>query len=135
LISKLTRDFVTERAGSRCEYCRAPQIVTGVTFHIEHIQPRAHGGEDGPLNYALSCITCNGHKSDNTTGIDPVGGEEVPLFHPRRDKWKRHFRFTKKGLEIHGVTPKGRATVSRLQMNERQQIEARRLWVELEIYP
>ena len=126
---------MTERAGWRCEYCRAPEIVTGVTFHIEHLTPKTRGGADEWANYALSCVACNGHKSDHTTGIDPATDREVPLFHPRRDRWERHFRLTPENLTIRGVTPKGRATVARLQMNERRQIDARELWVELEIYP
>jgi hypothetical protein len=59
----------------------------------------------------------------------------VALFHPRLDRWHHHFRFVRESLEIQGVTPKGLATVDRLKMNERKQIEARQLWVELEIYP
>lgn len=129
------RVFVTERAESRCEYCRAPQVVTGVTFHIEHIIPRAGGGADSRANYALSCVNCNAHKSSHITGNDSSSGAEPPLFNPRRDKWERHFRFVATSLAIRGITPTGRATVARLQMNEPKQIEARELWVELGIYP
>lgn len=135
MASRTERQFVEERAASRCEYCRAPQVVTGVTFHVEHIQPRAHDGADERANYALCCVACNGHKSDHLTGTDPETGADVPLFHPRRDKWNRHFRFTPSTLEIRGTTAKGRATVARLQMNAPRQLQARALWVELELYP
>jgi hypothetical protein len=110
-------------------------VVTGVTFHIEHIIPRARGGADNRANYALSCITCNSYKSDHVTGHDPSTGAELPLFHPRREKWGRHFRFVPATLEIRGITATGRATLARLRMNAPKQIEARALWVELEIYP
>ncbi|MEO8350633.1 MAG: HNH endonuclease, partial [Chthoniobacteraceae bacterium] len=83
----------------------------------------------------LCCVTCNGHKSDHTTGTDPETGRELPLFNPRRDRWDRHFRFSPRTLELTGITSKGRATIARLQMNERKQIEARALWVELDLYP
>ena len=132
---KAAREFVTERAESRCEYCRAPQIVTGANYHIEHIVPRALGAADDPANYALACITCNGHKSAHIIGNDPETSGNIPLFDPRRDRWAQHFRFVPKSLEVRGLTPKGRATVARLQMNEPRQIEARQLWVELGIYP
>jgi hypothetical protein len=135
MASRADRLFVSERAESRCEYCRAPQVVTGVTFHIEHIIPRTRGGEDSRANYALSCITCNAHKADCVTGTDPHTRAELPLFHPRREKWESHFRFVSASLEVRGITPTGRATVARLQMNERKQIESRKLWVELDIYP
>jgi hypothetical protein len=135
LSSRGDRDFVTERANSRCEYCRAPQIVTGVTFHLEHIIPKAHGGRNVRANYALACIHCNGRKSNHLTGFDPKTGREIPLFDPRRDEWERHFRFRRESLELLGLTPKGRATVARLQFNDPRQIEAREFWVQLEIYP
>ncbi|MEO7319658.1 MAG: HNH endonuclease, partial [Chthoniobacteraceae bacterium] len=108
---------------------------TGVAYHVEHIVPKVRGGADTPANYALACVTCNGHKSDHITGTDPRTSGEVALFNPRRDRWERHFRFSPGTLEIHGITAKGRATVARLQMNERKQIEARTLWVQLEIFP
>ena len=135
MLTRVARILVTGRADARCEYCRAPQIITGTTYHIEHITPSTRSGSDDPSNLALSCITCNGHKSDHITGIDPETARELPLFHPRRDRWHRHFRFSPRTLELTGITPKGRATVARLQMNERKQIEARALWVELELYP
>ncbi len=126
---------MTARAGARCEYCRAPQVITGATYHIEHIVPSVLGGESDLSNYALCCMTCNGHKADHTTGIDPRNGGEVPLFNPRRDRWDRHFRVTAEKLEITGTTSKGRATVQRLQMNERKQREARAHWIELDLFP
>ena len=40
MIPRADRGFVSERAGSRCEYCRASEIVTGVTFHVvSHSHP------------------------------------------------------------------------------------------------
>ncbi len=135
MVSRADRLFVTERAKSRCEYCRAPQVITGTTYHVEHVVPSGSGGPDELANYALCCVTCNGHKSAHTTGIDPATGIERSLFHPRRDRWESHFRFVPKLLKIEGVTAKGRATIARLQMNERKQIEARALWVELDLFP
>jgi len=126
---------VTLRADSRCEYCRAPEVITGVTFHVEHITPRSRGGANHRRNYALACIACNSAKSDHVTAPDPKTGEEIALFDPRRDRWDRHFRFVATTLEIRGLTPKGRATVGRLQLNHPRQLEARALWMELEIYP
>lgn len=100
MVSRAARIVVQERAGARCEYCRAPQIITGTTYHIEHIVPSSRGGSDDVVNLALSCITCNGHKSDHITGVDPETGRELPLFDPRRDHWDRHFRFAAQTLEV-----------------------------------
>jgi hypothetical protein len=135
MATKTERLLVTERAFARCEYCRAPQVVTGATFHIEHIGPSARGGQDDLSNYALCCSTCNGHKADFVTGIDPESGRKIALFNPRRDRWGRYFRFAPASLRVIGITSKGRATVARLLMNEPKQIEARSLWVEIGLYP
>ena len=135
MATKPEREFVTERAGTRCEYCRAPEVITGATYHIEHIIPSVLDGADDPSNYALCCMTCNGHKAGHITGIDPKSGGEIMLFNPRRDRWYRHFRFSDANLEIQGTTPKGRATVARLRMNERKQREARSLWIALGLFP
>ena len=135
MATKAERILVTERASARCEYCRAPQVVTGGACHIEHNIPLTRNGPDDASNYALCCSTCNGHKADHVTGIDPETGNEVALFNPRRDRWERHFRFSAGSLELKGLTPKGRATIARLLMNERKQIEARSIWIEVELYP
>ncbi len=125
---------VRERANFRCEYCRAPEEIAGYAFHIEHIQPRARGGDDTPANYALACMPCNRAKSDHLTGIDLKTGQDERLFHPRKDRWTEHFRVSGK-TQIKGKTAVGRATENRLQLNQRRQLEARRLWVELNLYP
>ena len=33
------RDRIESRVGYRCEYCRAPQVVCGYRFHLDHIRP------------------------------------------------------------------------------------------------
>jgi hypothetical protein len=126
---------VAERADHRCEYCRAPEIVFNFSFEVEHIVPQAHGGTDDLDNLALACRACNLFKSDFETGPDHEGQAEVPLFHPRRDTWDRHFRANVESGEILGITPAGRATVRRLQMNRPRQITARRRWMLLELFP
>src|SRR5579872_2021432 len=93
LTAAVLRRLVEERAGARCEYCHAPQRVSGYRFHLEHILPRAHGGSDGPDNRALACATCNLAKGDRTAGIDPRTGAAVSLFNPRTQDWEDHFRW------------------------------------------
>ncbi len=129
------RERVEARANRRCEYCRAPQDICAYTFHIDHIVPRSNGGADAPANYALACFPCNNAKSDQTTGTDPEIGTELPLFHPRRQKWDEHFAFSRDYSRIKGRTPTGRATVERLKMNARLQVKARPLWVETGVWP
>lgn len=118
-----TRAQVRQRAGGRCEYCLLRQESSGLAHHIEHIRARQHGGPDHPDNLALACNRCNAHKGPNLTGIDPVSGELVPLFHPRRDIWADHFELHE--ARIDGRTASGRATVYVLAMNDERRLERR----------
>ena len=112
-----TRRLVRERAQDRCEYCRLPQGAQPyVTFHIEHILPRKHGGSDDLLNLALACERCNAFKGTDLSGIDPDTGNVERLFDPRTQNWPEHFELRE--AVICGHTPAGRATVAVLGMNE-----------------
>jgi 5-methylcytosine-specific restriction endonuclease McrA len=77
------RARITEQAGNRCGYCRAPQQHVYETLHIEHIEPRAHGGGNDEENLWLACSLCNRYKSDKMHGRDPVTGRWVRLFNHR----------------------------------------------------
>jgi hypothetical protein len=121
---------VEKRARWRCEYCHAPQPVSGYRFHVEHIIPIAQGGSDGLRNRALACATCNLAKTDRTMGIDPQTKAEVSLFNPRTDVWEEHFRWANDQHTLIGRTRTGRATVAMLDMNSDLHTEARRLWFE-----
>ena len=129
------RERVGKRAGYRCEYCRAPQGICAYTFHLDHIVPRSKGGADALSNYALACFPCNNAKSAHTSALDPETGNEVPLFHPRKQKWDDHFAWSRDFARIRGMTPIGRATVERLKMNDRLQVEARPLWIDTRTWP
>ena len=129
------RERVGKRAGHRCEYCRAPQGICAYTFHLDHIVPRSKGGADALSNYALACFPCNNAKSAHTSALDPETGNEVPLFHPRKQKWDDHFAWSHDFARIRGMTPIGRATVERLKMNDRLQVEARPLWIDTRTRP
>ncbi len=119
-----TRRLVRRRAGQRCEYCHLHQDHEPFfRFHIEHIVARQHKGRDSAKNLALACHHCNEHKGPNLAGVDPRTGKVVRLFHPRRQRWDRHFRFL--GPRLVGRTPCGRATVAVLGMNLRERVELR----------
>ncbi len=118
-----TRDFVRRRAEDRCEYCLLRQAHTGLTHHVEHVIAQQHGGPDDSDNLALACNRCNLCKGPNLTGIDPESRQIVQLFHPRSDVWAEHFEF--QHAHIVGKTPKGRATVAVLQINDERRVERR----------
>lgn len=119
-----TKQLVRDRAGDRCEYCRLPQSAQPfVTFHVEHVVPRKHGGSDDPSNLALACERCNAFKGPNLSGIDQLTGNIERLFDPRTQVWNEHFEF--EGPRIRGTTSIGRATVNVLAMNEPRRVRLR----------
>ena len=126
---------VAQRAGHRCEYCRAPEVIFNLPFEVEHIVPRSHEGFDDESNLALACRACNLFKSDQQTAVDETTGEVVRLFHPREHRWDEHFALDSRDGTIRGQTPVGRATVTCLQMNRSVQLQARRAWIRLNLYP
>ncbi len=112
---------VRDRARHRCEYCGLPQAAQPyVTFHIEHVLPRKHGGSDDPSNLALACERCNAFKGTDLSGIDPDTGQVERLFDPRTQVWADHFEL--RGALILGRTSTGRATVAVLRMNEDRRV-------------
>jgi hypothetical protein len=109
---------VREAARDRCGYCRSPQHLILGRLQIEHLVPRARGGETEESNLWLSCPLCNNYKGDRTTATDPETGKTCPLFNPRTQAWSDHFRWSEDGLRILGLTPVGRATVDALRLSD-----------------
>jgi diadenosine tetraphosphate (Ap4A) HIT family hydrolase len=53
---------VLKRAKHRCELCGAHEEQAAL--HVDHIVPRAKGGNDELSNFQALCITCNTNKRD-----------------------------------------------------------------------
>lgn len=121
------KQIVSDKAGGVCEYCRSRKDYSPDPFSVEHIRPRARGGTDAPENLALSCHGCNGHKHAKTEALDPVSGERVSLFHPRRQRWHEHFEWTADFTLVVGLTSIGRATIEALQTNRPGVVNLRRI--------
>jgi hypothetical protein len=122
------REAVRRRAGNACEYCRMPQQAPPlISFHVEHIVSRQHGGTDDPGGLALACDRCNAYKGPNLMSIDPDTRTVVALFNPREDLWSDHF-VIRRG-HIAGLTPTGCATVRLLNMNAPRRVELRGEWL------
>ncbi|HWD91188.1 MAG TPA: HNH endonuclease signature motif containing protein [Verrucomicrobiae bacterium] len=119
-----TSQFVRDRAGNRCEYCRLSQNFSALRFHLEHITARQHGGADSPDNLALACPECNFRKGTNLSGIDPDTGQIFPLFDPRKQLWEEHF--VRDGANILGKSAVGRTTAWLLEMNSPDRLRLRR---------
>jgi hypothetical protein len=127
--------MVSERAAHRCEYCHAPEVIFNFPFEVEHIIPLSRQGADEESNLALACRACNLFKSDHQTGEDEESKSSSRLFHPRLDRWEEHFAVKPESGAIRGLTPIGRATVARLQMNASLQQAARQQWMRLGLFP
>ena len=119
-----TRRLVRQRAQGRCEYCRLPQAGQPfVTFHVEHIVARTHGGTEDPDNLCVACERCNSYKGTNLSGIDPGTGNIERLFDPRHQAWHEHFEL--RGPLVVGLTAVGRTTAEVLRMNEGRRVQLR----------
>ena len=106
---------VQRLADGRCDYCRMPAEYDPLPFQLDHIVAQQHGGATTLGNLAWSCLHCNKHKGPNIAGIDPVSGQLVALFHPRRQQWQRHFEWD--GPILVGRTRVARATIRVLAIN------------------
>jgi hypothetical protein len=121
---------VREAARHRCGYCLSPQRLVMARLEVEHVIPRSKGGTDDESNLWLSCPLCNRHKADRVTATDPDTGTEVPLFHPRHQRWSDHFCWSADGLRILGLTSTGRATVAALRLaGDPDALVVRSYWV------
>ncbi len=69
---------------------------------------------------ARACDVCNGSKYIAPTAIDPKSNKTVPLFHPRKDNWHAHFKWSDDLLKMEGLTSIGRATINRLKTNRKE---------------
>lgn len=126
--------LVRERARGQCEYCRAHQHDDSFyRFAIDHIIAEQHGGRTVLGNLALSCYRCNLHKGPNIAGRDRQTGKLVPLFHPRRHKWSRHFAWD--GSLLVGGTAIGRVTIAVLAMNHPDAVALREALIQEGNFP
>jgi hypothetical protein len=126
---------VARRAGHRCEYCHAPEVIFNFPFEIEHVIPRTLGANETDPELALACRSCNVHKAARTTGPDSLSGTIVRLFNPRWDQWSEHFQAVASSGEIIALTAIGRATIQQLKMNDEAQKTARQQWARLGLFP
>lgn len=127
------RRLILNRAGGSCEYCLLPGRYAVKQHQVDHIYAEKHGGETIEGNLCLCCVSCNLHKGTDLCSIDPLTGDIVPLFHPRRDTWAEHFQLN--GAVIEPLTAKARVTVRLLWVNDPKQIRERIVLIRTGRYP
>ncbi|MDX2077514.1 MAG: HNH endonuclease [bacterium] len=133
-ISEKLRQSVFARANGLCEYCLSAQRMI-IVLEIDHILPLSRGGKTELDNLCAVCRPCNGYKRQSIDGLDPETGQKAPLYNPRQDDWNTHFKWDKTGEEIIGLTPIGRATISRLKLNRLALVDSRQLWISVNLHP
>ncbi len=134
-ISSVLQRQIRDRFAYCCAYCRTAEALTVTTFEFEHIMPRSAGGGSSLENLCLACPTCNRHKANRQTMLDPDTQTVAALFHPQQQDWSDHFAWSVAATEIVGLTPTGRATIAALKMNRPQLMRVRSLWVKLGEHP
>jgi 5-methylcytosine-specific restriction endonuclease McrA len=140
-ISDQIRQIIRERAKYICEYCYSSECLSANRFTIDHVIPKSLGGSDEINNLALACRRCNERRYNFVAGLDPDTQAIVPLFNPRQQKWEDHFVWIEQGVVIEGITPIGRATCIRLDLNDMRYPESdsiretRRFWIKTGLRP
>ncbi|MEM6633087.1 MAG: HNH endonuclease [Bacteroidota bacterium] len=134
-ISPEVRQEVEMRANGCCEYCYSQQFFSADRFTVDHIQPYSKKGSNDPDNLAFSCQGCNRRKYTHTEAVDPQTKKLVPLYNPRKDRWKDHFRWKKSYKELKGISEIGRATIQKLELNRKGVRNLRRVLYESGEHP
>jgi uncharacterized membrane protein len=99
----------------------------------DHVIAEKHGGVTSLENLAWACFYCNRFKGSDLASVDPTSNKVVFLFHPREQRWNRHFRLN--GGLIEGITASGRATVSLLHLNDAERVAYRLGLIDIGHYP
>ncbi len=92
-----------------------------LSFHVEHVVAKQHGGTDDPDILCFACAECNWAQGPNLAGL--LDGKLYPLFNPRKQSWKRHIRWDNAILV--GKTFCGKVTVQVLNINEPSRVMLR----------
>ena len=129
------KQAIARRARGCCEYCQSQARFSPDPFSVEHIVPRSRGGTDEGANLALACQGCNNRKYTSVEAPDPVSGETVSLYHPRQQRWDEHFSWNEDYTLVLGMTPTGRATVEKLQLNRAGIVNLRRVLHRVSAHP
>lgn len=134
-IPKKTKDLVFERAKFKCEYCFSLDAYSSAPFNIEHIIPIIKSGTNNIDNLALACYGCNLHKYNKIFGIDDETTLLAPLYNPRIEEWKKHFKWNDDFTIIIGLTNIGRATVNTLKLNRFRLLNQRLVFRNIGLHP
>ena len=132
-IPERLRRQVQERAQGWCEYCLIHESDMYYPHEADHVIAEKHGGATSLENLAWACFYCNRFKGSDLASVDPISNKVVFLFHPREQRWDRHFRLN--GGRIEGITARGRATVVLLHLNDAERVAYRLGLIDIGHFP
>ena len=89
-------------------------------------------GETTADNLAYACMVCNRYKGSNIASVSP-SGDLVPLFNPRLQAWKDHFRLV--GAVVEPLDLAGEVTARVLRLNTAERVVRRSILQLLRTYP
>jgi hypothetical protein len=91
-----------------------------------------HASADDRQNLVYACMVCNRYKDSNIASVG-LSGELVPLFNPRQDQWRDHYRLNGPVVEPLGLI--GDLTTQVLRLNAAERLVRRSLVQQLRQYP
>jgi hypothetical protein len=127
------RARVQQRARQRCESCGIHEDDVGFSHEPDHIIAIKHGGDTTEANLSWACHLCNNLKGSDLASVDIETGRIIRLFHPRKDRWVRHFRLEE--ARIVPLTAVGRVTEYLLQFNHPRTVLLRQALIRAGRYP
>lgn len=127
------KELIRQRAQGCCEYCLLHEDDAYFPHEADHIFARKHRGKTDEGNLCFSCSLCNRFKGSDLSSLDPETEQVIPLFHPRREQWKDHFKVV--GAVIQPLTGTGRVTVLPLKLNEAERVVERETLLQMGRYP
>ena len=133
LISEELRRQVAARADHLCEYCLIHEEDGLLSFQVDHIMSRKHGGPTELENLAFACAFCNRQKGSDLGTVVPGTRNLVRFFNPRSDAWAEHFRLV--GGTIEPLSQIGEGTARILGFNEPDRLLERELLIRIGRYP
>jgi hypothetical protein len=94
-ISRKIRFETFKRDGFKCAYCgkSPPQVI----LEIDHIDPRAAGGQDNINNLITACFDCNrGKRNIPLTKAPPTLSENLAVLKEQEEQLGEYRRFVRK---------------------------------------
>lgn len=132
-VPAIMRRQVWARASGLCEYCLLHERDDWVSFQIEHVLSKKHGGRTVLSNLALACLECNVAKGSDLGSVARASRLLIPFYNPRQQKWTDHFRLN--GHRVVPLTDIGEVTCRILGFNTRQRLLKRQVIAMAGNYP